>query len=342
MKTVTFLVSCYNSANYMEQCVDSLLIAGDEAEILIVNDGSSDSTGLIADRYAEEYPNIVRVIHQENRGHGGCINAGIRQAAGVYFKVVDSDDRMNPEALKEFMSLICDCCDDDAPEVIFTNHCYYHEGGGRKRWVRFGNYFPEKKVFGWSNIRRMGVVSYIMIHNITFRSELFRTFEINLPESIVYEDNYLVCSLLPKCRKFLYLNLDLYVYTLGRADQSMSDESLKNHLDDQKYVLEKIIGMYNPDSYGKQSRKFEYFMRRQVVMLIKAYIFFRRRIEEEPADYHKLREDLKRFRDLNPVIMRQAMFPGMAFLLCVPTKIGRSLVTGPIEGMLGLFVSNLP
>ena len=92
MKLITFTVPCYNSAAYMDHCIETLLPAGEEAEIILVDDGSKDDTGKIADAYAEKYPTIVRVIHQENGGHGEGVNQGIRNATGMYFKVVDSDD----------------------------------------------------------------------------------------------------------------------------------------------------------------------------------------------------------------------------------------------------------
>ena len=76
----------------MEKCIDSLLVGGEDVEILVVDDGSSDRTAEIADAYAEKYPTIVKAIHQENGGHGEAVNAGIRNATGLYFKVVDSDD----------------------------------------------------------------------------------------------------------------------------------------------------------------------------------------------------------------------------------------------------------
>ena len=60
--------------------------------------GSSDRTAEIADAYAEKYPTIIKAIHQENGGHGEAVNAGIRNATGLYFKVVDSDDWVNEEA----------------------------------------------------------------------------------------------------------------------------------------------------------------------------------------------------------------------------------------------------
>ena len=66
MKLLSITVPCYNSQEYMRKCVDSLLTGGKLVEILIVDDGSSDDTGKIADEYAAAYPEIVKAIHQEN------------------------------------------------------------------------------------------------------------------------------------------------------------------------------------------------------------------------------------------------------------------------------------
>ena len=94
MKLLSVAIPSYNSQEYLGHCVESLLVGGDEVEILIVDDGSTDRTAEIADGYAQAYPGIVKAIHQENGGHGEAVNTGIRNAAGLYFKVVDSDDWM--------------------------------------------------------------------------------------------------------------------------------------------------------------------------------------------------------------------------------------------------------
>ena len=77
----------------MRHCIDTLLTGGDQVEILIVDDGSTkDDTAAIADEYEARYPGSCRAIHQENAGQGGAVNAGLKAATGIYFKVVDSDD----------------------------------------------------------------------------------------------------------------------------------------------------------------------------------------------------------------------------------------------------------
>ena len=85
MKLLTFTVPCYNSEAYMEKCIRSLLTGGEDVEIIIVDDGSRDGTAAIADRFAAEYPTIIKAVHQENGGHGEAVNAGLRNATGLYF-----------------------------------------------------------------------------------------------------------------------------------------------------------------------------------------------------------------------------------------------------------------
>ncbi len=91
-KYLSFVVPCYNSESYMARCIESLLPGGEDVEIIIIDDGSKDKTVEIADAYQKQYPDLVKVIHKENGGHGSGVNAGLACARGVYFKVVDSDN----------------------------------------------------------------------------------------------------------------------------------------------------------------------------------------------------------------------------------------------------------
>ena len=98
---LSIIVPVYNVLPYIRQCLDSLVGQTlEDYEIILIDDGSTkDDTPAICDRYAQQYPDIVRAIHQPNGGHGEGVNQGIRNARGIYYKVVDSDDWVDVPAL---------------------------------------------------------------------------------------------------------------------------------------------------------------------------------------------------------------------------------------------------
>ena len=85
MKYLTITVPCFNSEKYLRRCLDSLIIGGDDVEIIVVDDGSTDQTGEIAELYAKWFPEIVTVVHKENGGHGSGVNEGLKLAKGRFF-----------------------------------------------------------------------------------------------------------------------------------------------------------------------------------------------------------------------------------------------------------------
>ena len=92
MKYLSVAIPCYNSQEYMAKAIESCLILKDDVEIIIVDDGSKDNTAQIGDEYVKQYPDTIKCIHQENGGHGQAVNTGLKNATGLYFKVLDSDD----------------------------------------------------------------------------------------------------------------------------------------------------------------------------------------------------------------------------------------------------------
>ena len=198
MKLLSVTVPCYNSEGYMARCVDSLLAGGDDMEIIIVDDGSTDGTAKIADRYQTMNPNVVRVIHKENGGHGSAVNAGIENATGLYFKVVDSDDWVNTEALREIMAFLRSIAGTRPQlDMLVSNFVYDKVGESRHRVMQYRSSLPAGQMLTWDDTKKFHRGHYILMHSVIYRTGLLRECGLKLPEHCFYVDNLYVFEPLP-------------------------------------------------------------------------------------------------------------------------------------------------
>lgn len=103
---LTLIVPVYNKEQYLPRCVDALLAqTSRDYEVLLIDDGSTDRSGLICDGYAAAHPGTVRVIHKENGGLAAARNTGIEAARGEWVVFPDPDDWVEPEYVKTFLAL---------------------------------------------------------------------------------------------------------------------------------------------------------------------------------------------------------------------------------------------
>ncbi len=223
-KLLTFVVPCFNSEDYVARCLDSLPTGDGDVEVLVVDDGSTDGTASIVDSYAARLAGTVRVIHQPNGGHGAAINTGVRQAAGRYLKIVDSDDWLDGNGclavLAMLRRLVADRQDVDA---LVSNFVYEKVGKRRKTAVRYRGVLPTGRVFAWDEVGEFGRKQYILMHSLIYRVELLRECGLRLPEHTFYVDNLYAYVPLARVRRLFYLDVDLYRYYIGRPDQSVNE-----------------------------------------------------------------------------------------------------------------------
>lgn len=261
LKLITFTVPCYNSQAYMDKCIQSLLPAGDEAEIILVDDGSTDETGAIADRYAAEYPDIVRVIHQENGGHGEGVNQGIRNAKGLYFEVVDSDDWLDGEALKKLMALLRTFPAMETPvDLIICNYVYEHTLDHTQKFMRYRKVLPIGEPFGWDRLGHLNAGQFITIHSAVYRTQALRDSGVTLPKHTFYVDNIYVYEPLPTVKTLYYLDEDLYRYFIGRADQSVTTENMIKRIDQHILVVKHLVSCHDLEALMPKNRRLAKYM----------------------------------------------------------------------------------
>ncbi len=317
MKLLSIAIPCYNSQDYMERCIKSLLPGGDDVEIIIVNDGSHDMTPEIADAYQKKYPGIVKAVHQENGGHGEAVNAGIANASGLFFKVVDSDDWVDEEAYRRIMDTLREIAGSEQTlDMLISNFVYEKEGARRKKVMKYTSALVQDKMFTWSDVRHMRKGQYLLMHSVIYRTKLLRDCGLKLPSHTFYVDNLYVYIPLVHVKTMYYLNVDFYRYYIGREDQSVNEEIMIRRIDQQIKVNKMMIDAYDLWKISNKKQRKYMFNYLEIITVISTVLLIRSGTEENLEKKRELwryiREaDLRLFHRLRNGIMGNTMnLPG--------------------------------
>ena len=327
MKLLSIAVPCYNSEAYMEHCVETLLFGGDAVEILIIDDGSKDRTGEIADRLQKEHPTIIRVIHQENGGHGEAVNTGLAHATGAYFKVVDSDDWVNEKAYSQILNLLEGIVKEEIQlDMLISNFVYEKQGVKRKKVMRYHRAIPRDEIITWNEVRGFTKWQYILMHSVIYRTQLLKDCGLVLPKHTFYVDNIFVYQPLPYVKTLYYLDVNFYRYFIGREDQSVNEKVMISRIDQQIQVNKILIDLYN--LYDKKfipSKKLRCYMIQylEIMMTVSSIMLIRSETEE---NLEKKKELWKYLKKKDRRLYRRIRYRGiMGRTMNLPGKGGRKV-----------------
>lgn len=317
MKLLSITVPCYNSQDYMEHCVNSLLAGGEDVEILIVDDGSKDATREIADEFERKYPTIVRAIHQENGGHGAAVNTGIANASGLYFKVVDSDDWVDEEAYHTILDTLRELSGSNKQlDMLLSNFVYEKQGAKHKKVMRYTKEFPQGRMFTWDDVKRMPKGKYILMHSVIYRTKLLRECGLELPRHTFYVDNIFVYKPLPYVQNMYYLDVDFYRYFIGREDQSVNEKVMIKRIDQQikvNKIMADDVDLWKIPNRHLRNYMFNYL---EIITVVSTIMCIRSGTEENLEKKRELwsyikEKDLRLFHHLRRGILGQTMnLPG--------------------------------
>lgn len=270
MKYITFCVPSYNAAEYMRHCINTLLTGGEDVEIIIVDDGSTkDNTGEIADEYASKYPTIVKAIHQENGGHGEGVNQGIRNATGLYYKVVDSDDWVDEKALAKLLATIKQkVANSQLIDMYLTNYVYEYTDTDCKRTVSYHNVFPIETIFNFDDTKKFKKGQFIAMHTVVYRTQLLRDINLELPKHTFYVDNVFVYTPIPYIKSMYYLDIDLYRYFIGRSDQSVNENVIMKRIDQHIKVTKIMIEAHDIQQIRQLHKKLARYMSNNISIMM--------------------------------------------------------------------------
>lgn len=297
MKLLSVAIPSYNSEQYMKKCIDSLLVGGEDVEILIVDDGSKDRTVAIADEYEAMYPSIIKAIHKENGGHGSAVNAGLEHATGLYFKVVDSDDWVKERAYHKILDTLRDItASGQALDMLISNFVYEKEGEKKNKVMKYRHALPANKIFGWNEVKHFHKGQYILMHSVIFRTKLLKECGLKLPEHTFYVDNIFVFEPLPFVKNMYYLDVNFYRYYIGREGQSVNEEIMISRID-QQIKVNKIMIDYLVENkakiYGRRKLKNYMLNYLEIITVISSILLIRSDTEENLQKKQELWQYIK-------------------------------------------------
>ena len=307
-KIITFAIPCYNSADYMDHCVQSILDGADGAddiEIIIVDDGSfKDDTPAKADAWEEKLPGIVKAVHQENGGHGTAVLTGLSHAQGTFYKVVDSDDWLDAEALREFLKTVRETeARGDEVDLFIANYVYEHTVDNTRNVVGYAHVLPEGRVFDWSDIGHFRMSQNLLMHSLCYRTTILRDEGVPMPPHTFYVDNIYAWVPLPRCKKLYYLNLDLYRYFIGREDQSVNEQVMAGRIDQQRRVTRIMMESYHLYDDIKIAQLRSYMVDYFVLMMVICSVFSK--LSEQPDAKDELKKLWKDLHDYDRRMWRR-------------------------------------
>lgn len=323
MKYISFAIPCYNSEEYMDKAIESILKGGEDVEIIIVNDGSKDRTSEIAKQYEKAYPTIVKAIDKENGGHGDAVNTGLKHATGLYFKVVDSDDWVDEEALYKILNVLHEMVEKQKlVDMLVSNYVYEKVGVKHKKVIHYQNVMPENRIISWKDMGRFKLGQYILMHSVMYRTELLKMCGLELPKHTFYVDNIYVYYPLPHVKTFYYLNVNFYRYFIGRDGQSVNEQNMIKRIDQQLFVTKTMIDMYQMNKIANKKLRNYMINYLAIMMTVSSIIAIR---SKNPENMEKKEELWGYLKKKDASIYRKIRYGILGQTMNLPGKPGRKI-----------------
>lgn len=239
-KILSVIVPSYNCREFLEKGIPTFLDPNvlDSLDIIIVNDGSTDDTAVAAERFCREYPNSIRLINQENKGHGGALNTGCAAAVGKYLRIVDADDWVETANLYPFVEFLKNCESD----VVLTDYDTVDISNGEVRLRSMPKETVGKEMTLEELMQdRVNNEQILSLHGITYRTDFYQGCSIKLTEHVFYED--VQYTTIPCCfaQTLTPAGLLIYHYRIGDVNQSVSDVNQLKRISHVEKVLDRLM-----------------------------------------------------------------------------------------------------
>lgn len=235
-KLLSIIIPTYNMEQYLRYCLDSLLIKEnfEVLEVLVINDGSKDSSSIIAHEYANRYPTVFRVIDKENGNYGSCINRGLKEAKGKYIKVLDADDSFDTTHFEEFVSFLLSTDVD----LVLSDFAIVNEVRIITEYHRYE--FESEAELQIDDICTTPIFKDMQMHAVTYRRQLLVDMGYHQTEGVSYTDQQWIFIPMVRVESVRIFNKHVYLYLLGREGQTMSPKVKQKNI---LHIIPCVYGM---------------------------------------------------------------------------------------------------
>lgn len=239
-KVLSIIIPTYNMSLYIERCLNSLLSSNtkDKLDIIVVNDGSKDDSAEKAKQIARSCPDAIRVIDKENGNYGSCINTGLKFVKGKYVKILDADDQFDTISLEKVLGQI----EHIDVDLVLTDFKMNYEQG-KSELIKFSQTPYKELVF--TDICNSKDFKSLWMHSVMYKTEIFHKINYQQTEGVSYTDQEWIFSPLSVVRRVYYIPETLYLYTLGREGQTVSDSYLSKNFLHHVICIKSMINSFN-------------------------------------------------------------------------------------------------
>ena len=254
-KILSICVPSYNMEQYLARNIESFLVEEciDKIEVIVVNDGSTDNTLMIANEFNEKYPEAIVVIDKKNGHYGSCVNAALKIATGKYFRIVDADDFVDGDGLKKLVTDM-ENLDVDCFYTQFTQICDGNFSLVDTECIDL----PYNEEICIGKVKLPNGIFHM--HCLSYRTQLLRDMDYRQSEGICYTDLEFVYYPLMECKTIYLEDFPLYCYLLGREGQSVDIKSRKNNYSHFQRIYERLTYHYQTSHDNMRTYLYVFFM----------------------------------------------------------------------------------
>lgn len=254
MKILSISIAAYNVENTICRCLESLIDESiiDFLDVIVINDGSTDSTIEKVQTYVNHYPNSLRLINKENGGYGSTINISIKKAKGKYFKLLDGDDCFIKENISEYIKYLSL----SESDIVISP---YYQCDGKNKILIDKNSYKETNILDYKGLKRDSIFA---MHEMAVKTSLYKNKNIKISEHRYYTDQEFIFHSLSLAQSFSYYSYPIYLYSIDVLNQTMSFNSLQKHRSELILVFDVLLYQYNKqkNTFGKEKNEVLFYM----------------------------------------------------------------------------------